>query len=570
MRQKNRLRALALSLALVLALAGCAAPEGVPGSGAASAPAPGSSSAAPEEPACTGPLYEVTVEDARECLPGFDRLYIDARNEFTEEYKARYMYLSGQIADLDDYRRGDFHLVEQASEEEQIAFQDELMERLGGAADRDEWERITREMGAAMLVMNSAISPEDEKHSSDIFFYAYSNSGDFVLYQGEDWDSLCLTNSKLMSFPALDQAHCIGTLSGRTLFCVSEEDGHFFFTDGDGQTVYTAPDNLLLWQGGAPMEYRIWEYGADGMLRVYQADKDRYCYMNMEDFSLLEIDEAYSTNGQLTRQGQTIYGAWLTTTFSEGLCPISYAESTDTLFHKKGGNGTYDFDHDAAEPDVAGYIDKTGALAIRFSELPQFEDQIVVDASDFIDGTAIVCRRPRQRTSGVSVPITELYAGDYCEIDTSGNILRECTEDDYWEHGGHGVITRMGDCYDMETIPADRVLVASDLVLYLNGETGQYELLDANGNVYPLTAPEHILAVRVLGNGLIFLCCGEPLDKTVGFDAMDFMVGGDIMTGTVTSFYCVRVSDIRPEGFVPDTAGFEPNALNIRDYDLPE
>lgn len=222
----------------------------------------------------------------------------------------------------------------------------------------------------------------------------------------------------------------------------------------------------------------------DTQNEITEEYKARYMLMGEMIDSLIELEETYSLR-DYTREGERVRGASITNLFSEGRVPVVFAESTDTLFHIMGQNGETDFDSYSAECDVAGYLDKSGAFALKFSELPQFEDQIIVRASSFYGGTAIIVARPRERSSGVSVHRHDLYAGTYYEIDTEGNILRECTEDTWWEHGEKGNANGRSRSRNRiehpEVIPADRLLLRDDLVLYKNQADQRYELLDATG-----------------------------------------------------------------------------------------
>ena len=589
MREKTIKQIIAPVLCLAVLLTGCggagtsASGEGLPS--ADSAPAQSVPAAEPEEPPFTGPLYAVSIEDIRDSLPDFRGFVIDTQHEITEEYKARYMLMGEMIESLGDYRSEDFRPMYDPDDKEAKAAVrarlEELEELVYNAEDAETQAKHRIKMYQFEAAFYSELTSEDALHTADIFLHAYCNAGDFVLYKKPlDWDNMdadrldrwdreYLTNSALQQFPELDEMMFLGAMNnGRAVFTLSEEDQHFLITDSAGETLYTSPDNLVISTDGFSSRYRLNDFGSDGMLVVLNTDTERYGYLNTDDFKLIELEETYSLR-DYTREGERVRGASITNLYSEGRVPVVFAESTDTLFHIMGQNGETDFDSYSAECDVAGYLDKSGAFALKFSELPQFEDQIIVRASSYYDGTAIIVARPRERTSGASVHRHDLYEGTYYEIDTEGNILRECTEDTWWEHGEkgnvNGRIRSRSRVEQPEVVPADRLLLADDLVLYKNQTEQRYELLDANGNIYPLEAPENVLLVRVLGNGMVLLCCGTQLEEWQGMSEFDLT-----MRSPIQSIYYVRIEDIRPQDFVADTADFEPDTVKVSDYDLPE
>lgn len=588
MRGKTIKQIIAPALCLAVLLTGCggadasASGEDLPSAG--SLPAESVSAAEPEEPPYTGPLYAVNIEDICDSLPDFRGFNIDTQNEITEEYKARYMLMGEMIESLGDYRSEDFRpLYDPDDKEAQAAARarlEELEELVYNAPDAQTQAKHRTKMYQFEAAFYSGLSPADALHTSDIFLHAYCNAGDFVLYKkpfdqenlqfdrNDLWDPDYLTNSELRQFPELDKLMFLGAMHGRGVFTLSEEEQHFLIADSDGKTLYTSPDNIVIQTDGFYSKYRLNNFGADGMLVVLNTDTDRCGYLNIDDFSLIELDETYSLR-DYTREGERVRGASNSDLFSEGRVPVVFAESTDTLFHIMGQNGETDFDAYSAECDVAGYLDKSGTFALKFSELPQFEDQIIVRASSYYDGTAIIVARPRARTSGASVHRHDLYAGTYYEIDTEGNILRECTEDTWWEHGEkgnvNGRIRSRSRVEHPEVIPTDRLLLRDDLVLYKNQAEQRYELLDANGNIYPLEAPENVLLVRVLGNGMVLLCCGTPLQEWQGMSEFDLT-----MRSPIQSIYYVRIEDIRPQDFTANTTDFEPDTVKVSDYDLPE
>ncbi|MBD5093762.1 MAG: hypothetical protein HDT26_05660 [Subdoligranulum sp.] len=584
MKQTTR-KAAALALCLALLLSGCsgqASSEGADDMPPAQSGTDNTDSAQEDAP-YDGPLYAVSLRDIRESLPDLGAFAIDSSGAFTEMCKARYMCMSGQIESVEDYKSDEFRLLYDPDDAEaRDACEAEIIRlETEPAADDADWFRRYVEAGELNTVFGftfySGITPESAaEYTSDIFFYAYSNSGDYVPYRkqrdldnadSDEWNKLYLTNSRLEQFPELDQYQVLGTVNGLTIFFQSEQDGHFFLTDGRGNTRYTSPENIVLSNDSALFAYYSNSFGAEGMLAIYDTDTGRDCFLDLDSLTIVELEEGYSLN-EYTRNGESVLGAHNGLLFSEGMKSVIYAESTDTLYHLM--DARIDFDVYAAEADVAGYIDKSGAFVFRFCDLPQFEDQIIVSATGYRNGTAIVRSRPRAQYAGGNVPYQQLYAGTtYYEIDTEGNILRECTEEDRSEHekaplGPRGeeldsYVRRMGWTTDMEFMPVNRLLLADDLVLYQNKDGRRFELMDANGTVYPLDAPEHIVSVHVLGNGLVLLYCGDP--EQMSFNALD---------APVTSIYAVQIEDIRPDGFMAGTADFEPDTLSIHDYDWPE
>lgn len=422
----------------------------------------------------------------------------------------------------------------------------------------------------------------DISRHDHLYLYAYANSGDYIRYQTEPdffddafdadaWSRGLLTNSRLETFPELDAYLLFGTSAGKTVF-YDEQNDRFLFADGSGNILYTSPENMTYmssWWDEAPSEFELHGYAKEGMFPFVDRDTGEQKYLNMEDFSIVELDPEYSVMGY-TYNGEYIAGAPIGTTFREGMKAVAYAETADARYAMSGMlYAMYGMPYGVpmGELDAAGYIDKTGEFAFKFCDLPQFEGQIVTRVGEYYNGTAIVQCRPRTGPSGLCSSIDELYLGTYYEIDKEGNILRECSEEEYQSHNDPredelrpddsfrlpGIRNRMEENVP---IPAERILLKDDLVLYKNVETGGFEMMDANGTVYPLDALGQIVSAHVMGNGLVALAVLET-SKT-----------GDEWAELR---YYVQYEDIRPADFVPDTQGFEPQAVRVSDYcALPE
>lgn len=275
------------------------------------------------------------------------------------------------------------------------------------------------------------ISTELHGRGSKLFFFPFANSGDFVGYDKEWFGHDCyLTNSKLMSFPELDEYVFLCTVNGKTVFC-NEEGAELFLTDGDGNILYTAPENLIFPRAYA--EYEGNAYCREGLIPVHDTETGCDGYLNAEDYSVWMLDPEYAVWGY-TVQGKSVPKGGVGGAFREGMKDVNYAETMDALFHIAGQNGE-DLDGSWAENDIAGFVGPDGEFIFRFSELPQFEGSIICRASSYYQGTAIIACHARGMGTGVSIPSWEIFSGyeTYYEIDTQGNILGERTEDDYFD-----------------------------------------------------------------------------------------------------------------------------------------
>lgn len=553
-----------------------------------------------EEPAAySGPLYEVSVEKITDKLPDFERfpcgtatqqpftpfevrdyvennigipveqLYSEFGAELAEWYKIKNdQDYAGEVFDHpEDY------LARMEAEDQYL---EQLVERISACAagwkeshpdsEYDE-ERIRYHVEHMLNYMADRF---DISRPAYICFYQYSNSGDFIRYiPGRDADGVSdnnirlrgfLTNSRLEQFSELDQYVFLGTTAGRTVF-YDETQEQFLFTDNTGAILYTLPENMSYVSGyiWSPEEYFLGRYAREGMFPFIDENTGCYGYLNLEDFTVFELEPEYSLVSY-TRNGEEVTGIKpIELTFREGKKPVIYSESTDTCY-KLLGDGF--LDSAWAELDVAGYIDKNGEFVFRFCDVPDFEGQIVIRAGDYVNDTAIVQCRPRGQSSGLRGSYFELFQGTYYEIDTEGNILRESNGEEYDHHdetGGERLETYDGR-YRIGTadpISTERILLTDDLVLYRNAGTGGFEMTDVNGTVYPLETPEAVDSVQVMGNGLVVL---------------SVVVEGD---GPGTSAeqmrYYVRYEDIRPADFTAGLTDFEPDTLCVSDYyALPE
>lgn len=389
-------------------------------------------------------------------------------------------------------------------------------------------------------------------NASGIYFVAYANSGDFLGYETERYGhERYLTNSKLMNFPELDEYVFLGTLSGRTLFCNENGEG-LFATDGDGNILYRAPENIKYLY---PYDdYMVNEHGREGMLPFYDTETGYDGYLNLEDFSTWELGPEYAVSGY-TRNGTPVRGGDIAEydPFSEGMKAVLYAESTDTFFHIKGQNKE-DFDSDWAEKDIAGFVDKNGEFVFKFCDLPEFDGLVVCTATDYYQGKSIVTCHARGLSTGASIRSVDLFEGTHYEIDTKGNILREYSKEEnvarlreITEEKKQAGEVNVRRIMEPEQIPTGSIYLTDDLVL-VGGKT----LRDRNGTCYEIPKPDGrpVKAILVFANGLVLLGCKRDERSC--------------------DYYYLQYEDIRPEGFEAGTSDFWPNAMSIHDYDWPE
>lgn len=270
--------------------------------------------------------------------------------------------------------------------------------------------------------------------------------------------------------------------------------------------------------------------------------------------------------------------------YSDGVAVVAYLNSPYEKTY-----AVFDSQLRHTDSEMAGFIDTDGNWIFQFRDLPQFDGQVVNSSTGYLNGECMISTRSNAETVTDSVGSNMLLDRDHIyKIDKQGNILEEADYDAFVafyeevlkaNHQHYNFSTNSDSNYHV-----DSVQIADGLTLKavnpLNkgtivpiSDANQYELVDANGNTYPLgiDSPELIL---VGDNGIVLIESNETEDgepETIdGANPYD--------ENTYRVWYKLNLKSLAPEGYtvsddqkqnlVPASDAVEVEEANIQEQDV--
>lgn len=178
------------------------------------------------------------------------------------------------------------------------------------------------------------------------------------------------------------------------------------------------------------------------------------------------------------------------------------------------------------EHPVLGFIDENGDWALRFADLPAFDNLTVNSCTGFLNGECLICAHDKGYLPSDFIETTDMLYRQYIyRIDKEGNILGETDyasyeqfyvdvmnanrqKADFFASGDGNYYVEEAQIADGLTLRIKNPLTygtpSTDL------ELNQYELVDCNGHEYDL--PEGQISGAIVGdNGVVMLRMNEHL-----------------------------------------------------------
>ena len=215
------------------------------------------------------------------------------------------------------------------------------------------------------------------------------------------------------------------------------------------------------------------------------------------------------------------------------------------------------------EYPILGFIDENGDWALRFADLPAFDNLTVNSYTGFLNGECLICAHDKGYLPSDFDEITDMLYRQYIyRIDKDGNILGETDYENYEKfyedvmHANHERSNSIGG--DDGNYSVEEAQIADGLTLRMtnplkpgmvatDAELNQYELVDCNGHEYDL--PEGEVSGAIVGdNGVVMLCMNEYRSAED-----DGLALSGYMSTTYQPWYTLKLNYIAPDDYtVPD------------------
>ncbi len=254
-------------------------------------------------------------------------------------------------------------------------------------------------------------------------------------------------------------------------------------------------------------------YMESGRMAGVKHNTDEYGFFDLNTQEWHPVGSEYKTAGY----GEMNYNGY--SFYSDGAAVVAYLNSP---YEKTYAVSNSMMRH--TDSEMAGFIDMDGNWLFQFRDLPQFDGQVVNSTTGYRSGECMISTRSKDELVTEDVGSNMLLDRDHIyKIDKQGNILEEADYDAFVEFFGevlaanhqHNDFATNSEC----NYHVDSVQIADGLTLRAVNpvsrgtimpkmEANQYELVDANGNTYPLgiDSPEIVL---VGDNGVVLIKSNE-------------------------------------------------------------
>lgn len=246
--------------------------------------------------------------------------------------------------------------------------------------------------------------------------------------------------------------------------------------------------------------------------------------------------------------GLDIVGYNMYSFYSEGLAHV-WGNGT----HVQMGSTPY------TEYPVLGFIDENGDWALRFDDLPAFDNLTVNGCTGFLNGECLICAHDKGYLPSDYTENTDMLYRQYIyRIDKEGNILGE-TDYESYEQFYVDVMNANRQKADFVAsgdgnYRVEEAQIADGLTLRIKNpltygtpatdlELNQYELVDCNGHEYDL--PEGQISGAIVGdNGVVMLRMNEYLSAED-----DGLPLEEHLSETYSPWYTIKLNYIAPDDY---------------------
>ena len=211
------------------------------------------------------------------------------------------------------------------------------------------------------------------------------------------------------------------------------------------------------------------------------------------------------------------------------------------------------------EYPVLGFIDENGDWALRFDDLPAFDNLTVNGCTGFLNGECLICAHDKGYLPSDYTENTDMLYRQYIyRIDKEGNILGE-TDYESYEQFYVDVMNANRQKADFVAsgdgnYRVEEAQIADGLTLRIKNpltygtpatdlELNQYELVDCNGHEYDL--PEGQISGAIVGdNGVVMLRMNEYLSAED-----DGLPLAEHLSETYSPWYTIKLNYIAPDDY---------------------
>ena len=246
--------------------------------------------------------------------------------------------------------------------------------------------------------------------------------------------------------------------------------------------------------------------------------------------------------------GLDIVGYNMYSFYSEGLAHV-WGNGT----HVQMGSTPY------TEYPVLGFIDENGDWALRFDDLPAFDNLTVNGCTGFLNGECLICAHDKGYLPSDYTENTDMLYRQYIyRIDKEGNILGETDYESYEQFYADvmNANRQKADFFASNdgNYRVEEAQIADGLTLRIKNpltygtpatdlELNQYELVDCNGHKYDL--PEGQISGAIVGdNGVVMLRMNEYLSAED-----DGLPLEEHLSETYSPWYTIKLNYIAPDDY---------------------
>ena len=308
-----------------------------------------------------------------------------------------------------------------------------------------------------------------------------------------------------------------------------------------------------------------------GRMPGIKRDTGEYGFLDLYTQEWHPVGAEYKTLGL----GEMNYNAF--SYYSDGVAVVAYLNSPYEKTY-----AVFDSQMRHTDSEMAGFIDMDGNWIFQFRDLPQFDGQVVNSSTGYLNGECMISTRSSAETVTDSVGSNMLLDRDHIyKIDKQGNILEEADYDAFVafyeevlkaNHQHYNFSTNSDSNYHMDSVQiADGLTLRAVNPLRTGmiqplSESSQYELVDYNGNTYPLSA-----SLILVGDNGVVLVASDSVESDASEDT-------DAEDGSGSGWYRLNLTSLAPEGYtVPDDQkqnlkapddAVEVEKLNIQQQDV--
>ena len=308
-----------------------------------------------------------------------------------------------------------------------------------------------------------------------------------------------------------------------------------------------------------------------GRMPGIKRDTGEYGFLDLYTQEWHPVGAEYKTLGL----GEMNYNAF--SYYSDGVAVVAYLNSPYEKTY-----AVFDSQMRHTDSEMAGFIDMDGNWIFQFRDLPQFDGQIVNSSTGYLNGECMISTRSSAETVTDSVGSNMLLDRDHIyKIDKQGNILEESDYDAFVafyeevlkaNHQHYNFSTNSDSNYHVDSVQiADGLTLRAVNPLRTGmiqplSEGSQYELVDYNGNTYPLSA-----SLILVGDNGVVLVASDSVESDASEDT-------DAEEGSGSGWYRLNLTSLAPEGYtVPDDQkqnlkapddAVEVEKLNIQQQDV--